>query len=275
MLDTHEYSRSNIRRQLDERLPDLVCHHIVQSVAVYDNTPNHGFYDTFDPRPCEGRVIDVDEKAFFVWEAERRLHVVERALATHEPKVGDWVRVIPYIRRGFDGQRADEVNSPVKLPLPEPRCPQLSDMLGVMNNAKMPDGIRRLPHMLADAGARDFRMEDPEPDRIHETQPLICFTVETQKHSGQVRVFYGSKRDAFGIWLIRDGRGSHAENYIPLNQLGQRLFELIDDGTWNRIVVEPIDMQLLLKRLKKLAADHGLPFSGLLALVDAVRRNRI
>jgi hypothetical protein len=121
------------------------------------------------------------------------------------------VQVEPYARRRFDGLRADTPeeetaftadgkpytvqrfvlgSAPAKLPIPEPRCPELQELIQQMEQLPAPDGYRRITHLLVDAGARDFTWVDPLPKDIIATPPAIAFTVATAKFQGRVTVLY-------------------------------------------------------------------------------------
>ena len=101
--------------------------------------------------------------------------VLDRALVTEVPDEGAKVQVQPYARRRFDGLRADTPeerteyaadgtpytvqthvlgSAPAKLPLPQPRCPELQELINQLEQLPAPDGFRHITHLLVDAGAR-------------------------------------------------------------------------------------------------------------------------
>lgn len=103
--------------------------------------------------------------------------MLDSKLVTTVPDEGAKVHVQPYARRRFDGLRADtpeertEMTSdgipytvkthilgsaPAKLPIPEPQCMELGQLIQQLEEMPAPDGFRRITHMLVDAGARDF-----------------------------------------------------------------------------------------------------------------------
>ncbi|MDR0576069.1 MAG: hypothetical protein LBI87_00645, partial [Candidatus Accumulibacter sp.] len=182
--------------------------------------------------------------------------VLDRTLVTETPNEGDKVRVEPYARRRFDGLRADTPeeqsrmdssgksytvqihmlgSAPVKLPIPEPCCPELRELIHQMEELPAPDGFRRITHLLVDAGARDFTWVDPLPDDILRTPPCISFTVDTGKFKGRVSVLYDRCLDFYAVELYRNGKLVERVDEVYFNTLGQTLERLIDDGRWKLI----------------------------------------
>jgi hypothetical protein len=231
-------------------------------LSVHDETPQEGAFGRVDPKPFKGRVInDTDDKAFIVLSADKsRIHVVDRTLATHEPKLDDWVEVTPYARRDFDGKRVDEPKeetrsmpdgttyttqtvtlggNSVRLPVPKPQCPELGELIEQMEAARV-DAFRLLPHMLVDAGARDFETVDPMPENIVDTPPEVSFSVCAEKFTGRVRVSYDRGLDSYCVELFQNGEQVQRKFPVWCDELASVLVELIDDGRWLRIVVEPI-----------------------------------
>jgi hypothetical protein len=126
----------------------------------------------------------------------------------------------------------------VKLPVSKPKCLELGSLIELLETDELPDGFRLVTHMLVDAGAKDFEIVDPKPQDIIKTPPAVSFSVNTRKHSGRVRVFYNRGMDSFGIELLQDGSRTYFDDYVLFNELAERLWELIDDGTWNKIDVD-------------------------------------
>lgn len=250
--------RAAIRTQLQT----LVAPHVPRNARrykyrVFDGKPLEsalGF--TIDPQPFEGKVIATTDEAIIVKTGRTEFAVVDRSLATEVPVTGTKVMVKPYARRRFDGQRADtpEVttrytadgtpyavktailgSAPAKLPIPEPRCPELRALIEQLENLPAPDGFRKITHMLVDAGAKDFAWVDPKPNDIIATPPAISFTVDTAKFKGRVAVIYDRGADLYVIEL-HDGEERIGDVYF--DTLGATLESLIDDGAWRLIHVE-------------------------------------
>jgi hypothetical protein len=238
------------------------CRHF--SYAVYDGQPKTsalGFY--VDPKPFEGKVVADIGDGIVVKLAGKRAEfaVLDRALVTQEPGEGAQVRVEPYARRRFDGERADtpkreirtlpdgtqyEMQSLIlgqttaKLPIPEPRCPELRDLIEQLEELSAPDGFRHLSHLLVDAGAQDFTWVDPLPENICKTPPAISFTVATAKFQGRVTVRYERGQDLYAVELNRGGEIVERVEQVDVTSLGRTLERLLDDGTWRRIRVLPL-----------------------------------
>jgi hypothetical protein len=232
--------------------------------TVYDGQPQKsalGFY--VDPKPFAGKVVaDIGDGIVVKRDGKRaEFAVLDRALVTEVPDMGIRVEVFPYARRRFDGERADtpkreirilpdgtqyETQSlilgaaPAKLPIPEPRCPELRDLIEQLEELSAPDGFRHLSHLLVDAGARDFTWVDPLPEDILKTPPAIAFTVVSAKFQGRVTVLYDRGQDLYAVELSRDGEIVERVEQVDVTSLGQTLERLLDDGTWRRIRVQPL-----------------------------------
>ena len=134
------------------QMPTLVVGHVPSNVRsfkfnIFDGQPKVstlGFH--IDPKPFEGKVIATTDEAIVVKTGRAEFAVLDRSLVTEVPDEGARVQVEPYVRRRFDGQRADTPeehteftadgkpytvqrfvlgSAPAKLPIPEPRSPEL------------------------------------------------------------------------------------------------------------------------------------------------------
>lgn len=251
------------------QMPTLVRGHVPSNVRsfkfnIFDGQPKVstlGFY--IDPQPFEGKVIATTDEAVVVKTGRSEFAVLDRALVTEVPDEGAKVHVEPYVRRRFDGQRADTPeasteftangqpytvtrlilgSAPAKLPIPEPQCPELQcpelqSLIQQLEQMPAPDGFRRITHMLVDAGARDFTWVDPLPKDIIATPPAIGFTVATAKFQGRVTVLYERGFDLYAVELHRDGELIERVDEVFFDTLGETLARLIDDGSWKHIRV--------------------------------------
>ncbi|MHB1370953.1 MAG: GTPase [Pseudomonadaceae bacterium] len=247
------------------QMPTLVRGHVPSNVRtfkfnIFDGQPKVstlGFH--IDPKPFEGKVIAKTDDAIVVKTGRAEFAVLDRALVTEVPDEGTKVHVEPYARRRFDGQRADTPEerteltadgqpytvktlvlgaAPAKLPIPEPRCPELQELIQQMEQLPAPDGYRRVTHLLVDAGARAFTWVDPLPDDIIATPPAIGFAVTTAKFQGRVTVLYERGLDLYAVELHRDGELVERVGEVFFDALGETLERLIDDGNWRRIRVQ-------------------------------------
>lgn len=128
-------------------------------------------------------------------------------------------------------------SAPAKLPLPQPRCPELQELINQLEQLPAPDGFRHITHLLVDAGAREFSVVDPLPDDIIKKPPAISFTVATEKFQGQVTLLYERADDLYVIELKRNGELVERVDQVLFDSLGKTLERLIDDGSWRRIQV--------------------------------------
>ena len=247
------------------RMPVLVADHVPRNVRtfkfnIFDGQPKvstWGFH--IDPKPFEAKVIADTGEAIVVKIGRAEFAVLDRTLLTEVPVEGAKVQVQPYARRRFDGLRAVTPeerteyaadgtpytvqthvlgSAPAKLPLPQPRCPELQELINQLEQLPAPDGFRHITHLLVDAGARDFAVVDPLPDDIIKTPPTISFTVATAKFQGQVTLLYERADDLYAIELNRDGELVERIDQVFFDSLGETLEQLIDDGSWRRIRVQ-------------------------------------
>jgi len=247
------------------QMPTLVVGHVPSNARsfkfnIFDGQPKVstlGFH--IDPKPFEGKVIAITDEAIVVKTGRTEFAVLDRTLVTEVPDEGVKVQIEPYVRRRFDGLRADTPEerteftsdgqpykvkahvlgaTPAKLPIPEPRCPELQELVNQLEQLPAPDRFRRITHLLVDAGARDFTWVDPMPADIIETPPAISFTVATTKFRGRVTVLYERGLDLYAVELHRDGELVERVDELFFDCLGQSLERLIDDGSWRRIRVQ-------------------------------------
>jgi len=248
-----------------QQLPALVNGHVPSNVRrfkfnIFDGQPKTSALGLhIDPQPFEGTVIAKTDDAVVVKKGRAEFAVLDLALISEVPLVGAKVRVEPYARRRFDGLRADTPEertetfgdgqrytvksvvlgaAPAKLPIPEPKCYQLQELIHQLEEMPAPDGFRRITHLLVDAGARNFTWVDPAPADIIATPPAIGFTVATSKFEGQVTVLYDRGFDAYAIETRRDGELVERVELVFFDMLGETLERLIDDGTWRQIRVK-------------------------------------
>lgn len=258
-------NREAIRAQMPTLVKDFVPRNCRRfDYRIFDGQPMQstlGFY--IDPQPFAGKVVATTDEAVIVKTEGKRnqFAVLDRALVTPDPGAGAKIEVHPYARRRFDGLRADTPEeethtlpdgtqyktqsyvlgeASARLPIPEPRCPELRELIEQLETLPAPDGFRRITHLLVDAGACDFTWVDPAPEDIIATPPAIAFTVSTAKFAGRVTVLYERGMDVYAIELCRDGEGVERADCVYFDTLGPVLERLIDDGSWRRIRVQPL-----------------------------------
>lgn len=249
------------------QLPALVSGYVPRNTRtikfrIHDGKPPVSAFGLhIDPQPFEGKVIAKTDEAIVIKIGRAEFAILDRCLVTQEPDEGAHVHVQPYARRRFDGLRADTPeeqterttdgtpyvvrthilgSAPAKLPIPEPRCLELKELVQQLEQLPAPDGFRRITHLLVDANARDFGWVDPLPRDIIKTPPAISFTVATAKFQGQVTVLYERAGDLYAVELRRGGELIDRVDSVFFDTLGETLEQLIDDGTWRRIEVNVV-----------------------------------
>ncbi|HCM5830607.1 GTPase [Klebsiella pneumoniae] len=257
------------------QIPMLVRGHVPSNARsfkfnIFDGQPKVstlGFH--IDPRPFEGKVIARTEDAIIVKTGRIEFAVLDRTLVTEDPAEGVRVQVKPYARHRFDGLRADTPeertehtsdgkpykvqtyvlgSAPTKLPIPQPSCLELQQLIEQMEQLPAPDGFRRITHLLVDAGARDFTWVDPQPRDIINTPPAISFSVSSGKFQGEVTVLYDRAGDVYVVELRQSGELIERIDEVYFDSLGDVLERLIDDGRWRLINVSVIDSKTSRRR---------------------------
>jgi hypothetical protein len=268
------------RSLIKSLMPSLVAGHVPRNARsfkyrVFDDQPQmSAFGFAIDPNAFDGKVVAANDNAIVVKVKPTEFAVLDPNLVSSVPNEGAKVHVQPYARRRFDGLRADtpeertEMTSdgipytvkthvlgsaPTRLPIPEPQCMELGQLIQQLEEMPAPDGFRRIIHMLVDAGARDFTWVDPKPSRIIETPPAISFSVSTAKFEGRVTILYDRAGDTYMVELHRDGELVDRHDEVYFDMLGEVLERLIDDGRWRLIDVSVIDAKPSRRRQAVLA----------------------
>lgn len=240
-----------------------------------------------DPQSFKGKVALVHHYFILIQEegSKNKFVIVDRAYLDQLPELGTKVEVTPYARRHFNGQRIDKPEKEVstladgteyvvtkmmlggtttELPLPlskeQIQCPELLALIEQLEQLPAPDGFRCISHLLVDAGARDFSINDPKACDITKSPPSISFSVANAKFTGNITVGYDRGADTYFIQtkptkLIspRDGVAMEDSSLakttanesmeikdVYFDELGLRLAELIDDGAWQVIKIKSL-----------------------------------
>lgn len=132
------------------------------------------------------------------------------------------------------------------------QCPELLALIEQLEQLPAPDGFRCISNLLVDAGAKDFTINDPKASDITKSPPSISFVVNNTKFNGKVTVGYDRGADTYFIQLnpatlistqacvVReDSSLAETTAHEPMevtdvyfDELGLRLAELTDDGSW-------------------------------------------
>lgn len=240
-----------------------------------------------DPQPFKGKVVLIHHSFILIQEesSKNKFVIVDRAYLDNLPKPGTKVEVIPYARRHFNGQRIDEPEEEIRtladgtaytvtkmmlggttteLPLPlskeQIQCPELLTLIEQLEQLPAPDGFRCISHLLVDAGAKEFTLNDPKAIDITNSPPNISFRVANAKFTGKVTIGYDRGADTYFIQVqptklissadclaMEDSSLAETTVHEPseitdvyFDELGLRLVELIDDGAWQVIKIKSL-----------------------------------
>ena len=100
---------SSIRTQI----PALVSAHVPRNVRsfkfrIYEDLPQESSLGVrMDPQPFEGKIVAKTDQVIVVKIGRAEFAVLDRHQVSQEPDEGTKVQVQPYVRRRFDGLRAD------------------------------------------------------------------------------------------------------------------------------------------------------------------------
>lgn len=229
--------------------------------TYFDNQPPlNTFAMRVDPQPVTGRVVALTDEAIIVKTGRIAFAAVDRALATQHPPLGSRVRVTPYFRRDFAGERLDAPRQEywkdldgrthamtvmaiggriVRIPLPvKPTCPYLTDLVEQLEILPTPDGWRTIANLLVDAGAADVETVDPDEEHLIATPPEISFAVATAKFTGRLAVLCDTSSQNYAVELRANGATAARVEDITVTALATVLSDFIDDGQWRRIHIE-------------------------------------
>lgn len=245
-----------------ETLKSLIAHTLPKNARTYSynifdfnfkrsNKNALGFY--IDPQQFEGKVVAYDDENLFMVVKKGRqakYSVLDLKYVTNKPKIGRKVRVTPYARHDFNGNRVDssvinqsEVDgvvytsretmlggNDVSLPVQAVNCFLLKDLIHQLEIMPAPDGIRKISHLLVDAKATDFKLCDPIDCN---EAPLISFKAKNK----EITISYNYGADAYDFEVKELGNVPITIKEVYFDRLGEVLENLIDDKTWQRIEV--------------------------------------
>lgn len=220
-----------------------------------------------DPQPFTGKVVFINEVFILVKRAKTRNEfvIVDTTYVDVMPELNDQVEITPYARHDFNGKRIDEPEKEIQtladgtqytvtkmvlggktttLPLPiskeQLQSPELLALIEQLENLPAPDGFRLISHLLVDAGASDFTINDPDTLNT-DTPPSISFSVSNQKFQGKIAIVYDRGSDTYSLWLYPATGNQPTEiDNVYFDELGIRLAEAIDDFTWQVIRVKAL-----------------------------------
>ena len=212
-----------------------------------------------DPAPAVGQIVAANEEWVLCKIARTRFLVCARSLLDLVPPVGSTARITFYAHRGFDGQRLD---APIEqrhdghvirtiviggrkaaLPIERSalRSKRLQYMIEQVESLLAGDGVRRLAHVLVDAGAHLAPIDfvDPVSELETEPAPMLRFRVRTAKADGWLELSCDVALDTYALRLVDgEGRVLQQQTLERFPTLPELVVEWIDDGTWRRARVE-------------------------------------
>lgn len=208
----------------------------------------------------KGTVVDEDADWLLVKTGRTEFAAVYKVLLREPVPVGAKVTITPYRPRTFDGRALGEPmqvedggnftvtriligESVSPLPVPQPQCQELKDLIYQIEHYPAGDyeDLRKVSHILVDANATDFSLVDPTDEMICDTPPAIRCAVRTKKFDGRIEISYQRGPDYFQLMGIpSNATAPTVVEHIAFNELGARLIDLIDDGEWRyaKVVIE-------------------------------------
>lgn len=214
-----------------------------------------------DKQPVEGKVVELTDVWILLKQGRKYdFFLMERKWLRSVPGIGDTVRITPYARRGFHGERLDKPSerklsdgisiksytigeniSPLPIDKKSLQCSYLCDLIAQVENLKTRDGIRTLAQVMIDAGAIEgLEHNDPADKDVIDSPPSLTFRVSTAKHDGYLSIIYRRGPDLYEISLLdRESRQALRNvDGLYFDDLGDTIMDLIDDGSWRFAAVE-------------------------------------
>ena len=256
-----EALRANLGALVADTLPKNAQH--IDCTFFDDQLPHNVFAMRFDPCPVEGRVVALTDEAIIVKIGRAAFAAIDRAFATQCPSIGTTVRVTPYFRRNFAGERLEAPRREnwtdaqgqthgmrvmttgghiTRIPLSaKPTCPYLADLVEQLEIMRTPDSLRTIANMLVDAKAEAIEIVDPAEEHLSDTPPEISFAVATEKFTGRVAVLYDDGTMSYAVELRAAGAMAERIANVKVTRRAEVRADRIDDGNWRRLHVEMLD----------------------------------
>ncbi len=268
----------NLRTESEQWLRTVVRQHVGSNIrrftwTAYVGEVRHNMLGGITYlSPCEGKVVDANERFTLVKTSPNTFCVVLTELLTHAVAIGDRIELTFYKLRRFDGTAADgsddaavggartisltgaETLFPVRW---EDRYlgindkfasdfrviqnPYLRDLIVQCEKLPVNGGLRRVVNVLVDANATDLDFNDP-PEALSATSPpAIRVNVSTGRFTGAMEIFYDRAQDYYGLHLLpADGSEGSDVTDICFDELGETLLSAIDDAAWSKANVKMI-----------------------------------
>src|SRR3546814_6401597 len=98
--------------------------------------------------------------------------------------------------------------APAKLPVAQPQCLELQQLIEQLEQMPAPDGHRRIAHMLVDAQARDFELVDPTPADIIRTPPTVS---RSEEHTSELQSLM---RISYAVFCLKKNKKKQRKEII-------------------------------------------------------------
>lgn len=245
----------NIEAVIDRHMPDKYTpyqYEIIDTDPLIDISKNRMFSD---PEPFIGEVIDYNPQFMFIKVEPLVYRAVYILFATDIPEVGSKVKITPYARRHFNGERTDSYLNSLKseeeirlaqwyrqdyafLPIKNVTNPLIQSIIDGIEGMKAPDDFRTIAEMLVDANASNFEIVESGLDKNANVLPGIKFQVNSPKFTGEL--FISSNPDATYFNLQASQKGTIVINETSFwrRELGKRVASIIDDQSWRKTIIE-------------------------------------
>ncbi|QIQ22143.1 hypothetical protein [Zophobihabitans entericus] len=267
------------KQRVKTELPLLIMFHLPlyqghYDYKIIDDSPKTLVKD-FAPKPIQGVVVNkLLDGSLVIKTGERAFCLVEHTLLKNIPQIGDEVRFMPYTKRDFDGEfvipkntllieangkfyqekQMVDCSDKVYLPFSSYRS-RLRELKNKLEELRASDETRRIAHMLVDAHAQNFSLEERYNHSFAKPfykkkkpyiPPSISFDVSTTKFEGRVVLYYQEKEQRFAVQLIKENNIflDLALSSPDLDSIGFILEQLIDDGSWKKIKIEVLNKKI-------------------------------
>lgn len=260
MIPLNQKRSKKIQREVEQFMAKHVPSETKYDYLLIDTYPL-GLYNSWDsdsdPDPFNGEIVAYSRKYMLVKISSNSYRVIDLRYVTDKPPIGSMVKVTPYARRNFKGDRTDSLIRTLtswkergiaksygmhKALLPIPRAiqsPYLKSLVSRIEYAYIEEGYRSISEILVDAGADDFSIVDPSYEEvISQSQlPSIQFRIDGVMVN-YFKITFDPLTDSYQLDMTCKNQIIASEHGIKLSELWEHLVPAIDDGSWQRTKVE-------------------------------------
>lgn len=206
---------------------------------------------TLDPEPFKGKVIIIDEQSVVIQEDRFIIYVLDKSLVDVLPQIGDRVKVTPYYRKEFNGDRLGEVfkkttqfmdgilihkhcskfDGVTRIPGKTIKNASLALLILNLQTFKLSDGYRTITDLFVSASAKNFKVNDPVQS-TDDLPPFIEFEVETSKFKGLVKILYVYTSNSYSI--ILSGSKTLMVSNLEIQEFAAFFEKHLQDDGWKK-----------------------------------------